>query len=67
MALEILSAPAMSAEAEGVFSHGRRVIPCSRASLSARIIEQTLCLKHWLRHDLVTEAIETGSDDEVLQ
>ncbi|EKG08972.1 HAT domain-containing protein [Macrophomina phaseolina MS6] len=48
MAIDILSVPAMSAEAERVFSGARRQIPWSRASLGAKMIEQMECLKHWL-------------------
>src|SRR6267378_7585634 len=44
MAIDILSIPAMSAEAERVFSGARRQIPWSRAT-----VEQMECLNHWLR------------------
>jgi hypothetical protein len=50
MAIDILSVPAMSAEAERVFSGARRQIPWSRASLGSKTIEQMECLKHWLRN-----------------
>ena len=49
MAVDILSIPAMSAEAERVFSAARRQIPWSRANLGAKTIEQMECLKHWLK------------------
>ena len=49
MAIDLLSVPAMSAEAERVFSGARRQIPWSRANLGAKTIEQMECLKHWLR------------------
>lgn len=55
MAINILSAPAASAEGERVFSHGRRVIPWSRASLSSDTIQETLCLKHWLSSSIVDQ------------
>jgi hypothetical protein len=50
MAVDILSVPAMSAEAERVFSGARRQIPWSRANLGPNTIEQMECLKHWLRN-----------------
>jgi len=49
MAIDILSIPAMSAEAGRVFSGVRCQIPRSRARLGARTVEQMECLKHWLR------------------
>ncbi len=55
MAIDILSVPAMSAEAERVFSGARRQIPWSRASLGSRTIEQMECLKHWLRNGWLDE------------
>ncbi|KID81254.1 transposase-like protein [Metarhizium guizhouense ARSEF 977] len=50
MAIDILSVPAMSAEAERVFSGARRQIPWSRANLGSRTVEQMECLKHWLKN-----------------
>ena len=50
MAIDILSVPAMSAEAERVFSGARRQIPWSRANLGSKTIEQMECLKHWLKN-----------------
>ncbi len=55
MAIDILSVPAMSAEAERVFSGARRQIPWSRASLGSRVIEQMECLKHWFRNGWLEE------------
>jgi hypothetical protein len=55
MAIDVLSVPAMSAEAERVFSGARRQIPWSRASLGAKTIEQMECLKHWLRKGWLDE------------
>jgi len=73
MAIDILSIPAMSAEAERVFSGARRQIPWSRANLAAKTIEQMECLKHWLRNgwlnelnvDLPLEEGEAEAEDEV--
>ena len=49
MAIDILSIPAMSAEAERVFSGARRTISWTRCRLGATVIEQTECLKSWIR------------------
>jgi hypothetical protein len=46
MAIDVLSAPAMSAEDERVFSGTRRTISWTRARLSASLIERLECLKH---------------------
>ncbi|EXU94806.1 hAT family dimerization domain protein [Metarhizium robertsii] len=50
MAIDILSVPAMSAEAERVFSGARRQIPWSRANLGSGTVEQMERLKHWLKN-----------------
>jgi hypothetical protein len=47
MAVDILSIDPMSAEAERVFSGGRRTVGWERASMSSMTLEQTECLKHW--------------------
>jgi hypothetical protein len=46
-ALDVLSAPSMSAESERVFSGARRTVSWSRSQLSTPIIEALECLKHW--------------------
>jgi hypothetical protein len=46
MATDILSIPAMSAEAEPIFLGAWRQIPWSTASLGANTVEQMECLKH---------------------
>jgi len=55
MAINILSIPAMSAEAERVFSGARRTISWSRCRLGATVVEQTECLKSWVR-----EVVKSG-------
>jgi len=55
MAIDILSIPAMSAEAERVFSGARRTISWSRCRLGATVVEQTECLKSWVR-----EVVKSG-------
>jgi len=49
MAIDILFIPAMLAEAECVFSGVRRMITWERLRLGAIVIEQSECLKSWLR------------------
>jgi len=56
MAIDILSILAMSAEAERVFLCARRTILWSRYRLGATVVEQTECLKSWVR-----EVVESGS------
>jgi len=55
MAIDILSIPAMSAESERVFSGARRTISWERSSLGATVVEQTECLKSWIR-----EVVKSG-------
>jgi hAT family C-terminal dimerisation region len=55
MAIDILSIPAMSAEAERVFSGARRTISWTRCRLGATVVEQTECLKSWIR-----EVVKSG-------
>ena len=52
MAFDILSIPAMSAEAERVFSGTKLTISSSRNRLGDDIIEATECLNHWYKHGL---------------
>jgi hypothetical protein len=52
MAIDVLSAPPMSAESERVFSGARRTISWDRAKLGPLTIRQSECLKSWLAHDI---------------
>ena len=52
MAINVLSISAMSAEAERVFSGARRTISWERSSLQARSVEQSECLKHWIKSNI---------------
>jgi hAT family C-terminal dimerisation region len=52
MAIDILSIPLMSAEAERIFSGVRRIILWDRISLGSTNIERTECLKSWLLSNL---------------
>jgi hypothetical protein len=64
MAIDVLSAMAMSAESERVFSAARRTIPWTRARLNGRTIEQLECLKHWQKAGLISEDYILASDDD---
>ena len=55
MAINILSILVMSAKAERVFSGIRRIILQTRYRLGATVVEQTECLKSWIR-----EVIKSG-------
>ena len=48
MAIDILSIPSMSAEAERIFSGARRTISWDRISLESTNVERMECLKGWL-------------------
>jgi hAT family C-terminal dimerisation region len=48
MAIDILSAPPMSAEPERVFSGARRTITWERMKLEAANVEKKECLKSWI-------------------
>ena len=52
MAIDILSIPSMSAEAERVFSGARRTISWDRVLLGSTNIECTECLKSWLQSNI---------------
>jgi len=49
MAIDILSILAMSAKAERVFSSAWRMITWERSRLGVAVVEQSECLKSWLR------------------
>ena len=55
MAIDILSALAMSAESERVFSAARRTLPWTRARLGALLVLQLECLKNWHRTGLISD------------
>lgn len=67
MAIDVLTAPATSADGERVFSNGRRVIPWTRASLNPSTIEEILCMKHWMMSGLIDEHMELEDDNEVAE
>ena len=56
MAIDILSIPAMSGEPERVFSGARRTFSWERTKLGSTAIEQTECLKSWMRSGLAYQA-----------
>ena len=58
MAIDVLTAPATSADGERVFSHGRRAIAWTRASLAAATIEELVCMKYWMMSSLFDEYME---------
>jgi hypothetical protein len=67
MAIDILSIPPMSDEAERVFSGVRRTISWDRARLGAWIVEMTELLGNWNKNDLIRVLhVLTGEDDEVI-
>jgi len=63
MAIDILSIPPMSAEAERVFSGARRTISWDRFRLGHHNIERLECMKSWIRTGIVTAWRAETSDD----
>jgi hAT family C-terminal dimerisation region len=61
MAFDILSVPAMSDEAERVFSEARRTISWDRSQLSPETIEAVECLKHWKQNGILNEILDKSS------
>jgi hypothetical protein len=51
MALDLLSAPAMSADNERLFSAAKLTVTDLRTRLRSNTIEALLCLKSWLQFD----------------
>ena len=57
MALDILSIPAMSDEAERVFSGARRTITWDKAQMEPNTIEMRECLKHWKKSKILNQIV----------
>jgi hypothetical protein len=66
MAIDILSIPPMSDEAERVFSGVRRTISWDRARLGALIVEMTELLGNWNKNDLIRVLYVSLEDNEVI-
>ena len=62
MAIDVLSAPVMSAESERVWSMAKKTISVDRRNLSSEMLEQSELQKSWIHHCLVEE--DFGSDSE---
>jgi hypothetical protein len=68
MAIDILSIPPMSAEAERVFSGARRTISWERAALGSVSVERGECLKSWsLQNISLLRASEDDAPPEVFE
>ena len=52
LAFNLLSAPAMSAECERVFSSTKKMVTPERNHLKADVIEVQECLKSWIKHGI---------------
>jgi len=70
MAFDLISIPAMSAEAERVFSSTKKLLTPERNALSVESLEIYEVLRNWWLHDIVlqqpnrAEGGEISSDDE---
>ena len=56
MAIDMLSIPAMSTEAERVFSSAGFILNSRRRRLREETLEAMLCLTHWGKFGLITLA-----------
>ena len=69
MAIDIYSIPAMSAEAECLFSTTKHIVSLQRKGLKSETIELLLCLKSWFRLGIFPEedlhAIVATLDEDV--
>ena len=61
MAFDILSIPAMSADAEWVFSGARRTISWDRMLLGAATIEKGECLKSWIQSGITRRLLSRSA------
>lgn len=64
MAVDVLSAPAMSAESERVFSLTRRTVEWHRSRLHGDTVERLECQKSWIKQGLIGTHYSSDSDDE---
>ena len=62
MAIDVLSAPVMSAESERVWLMAKKTISVDRRNLSSDMLEQSELQKSWIYHCLVEE--DFGSDSQ---
>ncbi len=60
MALDILSIPAMAADAERLFSAAKLTVTDKRGSLEATTIELIQCLKSWNKSSIFTTTVEVS-------
>lgn len=60
MAINILSAPPGSADAESVFSGGRRTLSWDRESMSCANLERVECIGNWLREGIIVPSSHGG-------
>lgn len=64
MAIDVLSAPAMSAESERVFSLTRRTVEWHRSRLHGDTVERLECQKSWIKQGLIGANYISDSDDD---
>lgn len=64
MAVTVLSAPAMSAESERVFSLTRRTLSWDRLRLASTTVEQIECQRSWIKQGLVSICYESDVGDD---
>lgn len=65
MARDYLAATATSASSERGFSTGRDLLGITRYSMSPQTMEACICLRSWIRGDLLTNNVEMACDNAV--
>lgn len=60
MAIDILSVPPGSADAESAFSGGRRTLSWDRERMTCANLEKVECIGNWLREGLITPSSRGG-------
>lgn len=64
MAFDFLTIPAMSDDAERVFSAAKRTLTDGRGQLKAETLQWTECLKSWLGMENWVDLIEEEDEEE---
>lgn len=64
MAIDVLSAPSMSAESERIWSMAKKTISVDRRNLGSEALEQAECNKSWIHHGIADEGDLEGQESD---
>lgn len=64
MAIDVLSAPSMSAESERIWSMAKKTISVDRRNLGSEALEQSECNKSWIHHGIADEGDTEGEESD---